>query len=436
MRILLLGVNHRTADVQLREKLAMAGGPLNAALARLRETYADAEFVLVSTCNRTELYTARPSHAAPSIEDLRNVLADLSGVEVGAVTAATIHREQEQAVAHLFRVCSGLDSMVLGETQILGQVKRAYEVASAANAIGPVLHRVFQSALSAARKVRADTGIDAGRVSVGSVAVDFARQVFDDFADKTIVGVGAGEMAKTTLKHLKALNPHRLWLVNRTAQRAAELAATIGVGHPGGGPRAWDELDELMVDADVMVTSTGATEPIITAERFKPLARRRRNRPLFIIDIAVPRDVDPTVGGLSNIYLYNVDDLESVVEATRDQRRDLVAQCDGLLTGHVAACMSQLQNQDIGRLVRELRRRLLDIGEAERERTRRKLTAQLNGDAERAEKILDEHTHRLINKILHLPLSQLDHGNPDAPLGFYAAALRRLFDLSDTPPKS
>lgn len=435
MRIVMLGLNHRTAPVALREQLAMPSDRLTAFLAQLRTDFPDAQFVVLSTCNRTEIYTARPSHAPPCVDDLRAALAHQGNISVEDITAATIHREQEQAIAHLFRVCSGLDSMVLGETQILGQIKRAYETARDSDAVGPVLHKVFQSALSASRKVRAQTGIDAGRVSVGSVAVDFARQVFDDFSDKTIVGIGAGEMAKITLTHLRDVKPKRLWLINRTPDKAIELAQSLGLDANTGGPRAWDELDALLIEADVIVTSTGATEPIITAQRFKPLLRKRRNRPLFLIDIAVPRDVEQAVGGLSNVYLYNVDDLESVIAATHGQRQELVTQCNTLLADHVAACVSQLQNQDVGRLVRELRRRLMDIGDLERQRSGRKL-AQLNGDAAQAQKILDEHTHRLINKILHLPLSQLDHANPDAPLGFYAAALRRLFDLEDRPASS
>lgn len=217
MRILLLGVNHRTAAVDLREKLALAVGDGDAAVADLHARFPGTECVVLSTCNRIEFYLARPTHQPPTADDLRRLLAQRSGLSPEAVTAASIHREGEQAVQHLFRVCTGLDSMVLGEPQVLGQVKRAYEAATAAGAVGPVLHRVFQGGLAAAKRLRTQTGIGVGRVSVASVAVDFARRIFDTFGDKTVLAVGAGEMAKATLQHLLKLGPGRLWVLNRSA---------------------------------------------------------------------------------------------------------------------------------------------------------------------------------------------------------------------------
>lgn len=434
MRILLLGLNHRTAPIELREKLAMSDDALGALHGELSRRYPTAEHVVLSTCNRFECYIARPSEDAPAIDELRALLAERTGVPLEQLTAASIHREQEEALRHLFRVGAGLDSMVVGEPQVLGQVKRAYDVAVSHESVGPVLHRVFQEALAAAKRVRTATGIGSGRVSVGSVAVDFARQVFEAFTDKTILGIGAGEMAKTTLRHLLDLRPHRLWLTNRSPQRAVELAGALGLAGDAGGPRHWEELDELLVEADVVLTSTGAAEPIVTVERFKPLARRRRNRPLFIIDMAVPRDVAPEVGAMSNVYLYNIDDLQTVMDAGADQRRDQVAECEAQLNEAVAACMRQVRHRDVGHLIRLLRQRLHDLGELEQQRTQRKLQSVADPEtAEAINELLDEHTRRLVNKILHLPLSQLDqkHGEVEVPLGFYAAALRRLFDLDE-----
>lgn len=428
MRILMLGVNHRTAPVELREKLALPAESIGPALDRLRALHAGAEAVLLSTCNRTEIYLARPAHEKPAAEDLMAFLSTLCGVERDTLAGVSIHREQDQAVAQLFRVCAGLDSMVLGEHQVLGQVKRAYELASSRGAVGPVLHRVFQQAIAVARQARTSTGIDAGRLSVGSVAVDFARQVFEHFEDKTIVAVGAGEMAKVTLRHFQNLKPAKLWITNRTYDRAARLAGSLGLSHGRGGVRPFEALDELLVEADIVVTSTGSREPIITVDRFKPLLKRRRSRPLFIIDIALPRDVEAGVGSLKNTYLYNLDHLQAVVDKTRGQRSCQVEACEQILLEAVRECMADIQNRDIGRLVRALRNRLHEIGQTEQERTGRKLES-LGRDE--LQPLLEEHTHRLINKILHLPLAQLDRRQPDAPLGFYAAALRRLFDLND-----
>ena len=430
MRVLMLGVNHRTAPVELREKLALSGDQLEPALNDLRQRFPMVEFVVLSTCNRTEIYVARPTHQPPDDDALRRFLAQHAGLDDQQVQPATIFREQQEAVRHLFRVCAGLDSMVLGEPQILGQVRDAYQTATAAGCVGPVLNTVFQQALAAGKQVRRETGIGRGRTSVGSVAVDFARQIFDHFDDKTILGLGAGEMAKSMLHRLKNLDPHRLWLVNRSPQRALELADQLGLRSPRGGARPWDDLDELLIEADVVLTSTGSPQPILTRQRLKALKKRRRNRPLFVVDVAVPRDVEEAVGSLSNVYLYNIDDLRSVVDQSLESRGEAVQQCEQTINSLVRACMTQIQHRDLGHLIRELRGRLHEIGDIEQQRTARKLGAAApTADPDALEELLDEPTHRVINKILHLPLSQMDRRDPDAPLAFYAAALRRLFRL-------
>ncbi len=438
MRILLLGMNHRTAPLEVREQLAFSEEELASLHAELSERFPAAEHVVLSTCNRIECYIARPTEDPPTIDDLRRLLAKRAGIAVDKLTAATIHREQQQAVHHLFRVCAGLDSMVLGEPQVLGQVKRAYDAAMSCESVGPVLHRVFQEAIGAAKRVRTSTSIGSGRVSVGSVAVDFVRQVFEGFHDKTILGIGAGEMAKATLRHLQGLQPQRLWLTNRSPQRAVQLAEALNLRGDAGGARPWEELDELLVEADVVAHQHGATEPILTSERFKPIAKRRRHRPLFIIDIAVPRDVSPEVGALSNVYLYNIDDLQTVMDQGMDQRRAEIAACEQQLSEAVTLCMRQVQQRDLGHLIRQLRQRLHDLGDLEQQRTQRKLQSLTDREtADAVSDLLDEHTRRLVNKILHLPLSQFDQrganagAEAEAPLGFYAAALRRLFDLDE-----
>lgn len=437
MRIGLIGVNHRTAAVDFREKLALAAGEIEAAISVLRRRYPEVECVLLSTCNRTELYTVRPSHEPPTDDDLRHFLADCGGVSNAQLTAASIHHDQDGALHHLFRVSSGLESMVLGEPQILGQVKRAYELAVRCGTVGPVLHLAFQRAIATTKRLRHTTTIGIGRVSVGSVAVDLARQVFADFSDKTIVGLGAGEIAKTTLRHLLGLSPKRLWVSSRRLDRATALAEHLHLTGPGRGARHWEELGELLVEADIVVTSTGAREAIITVERFKPLLRRRRSRPLVLIDIAVPRDVQPQVGGLSNVYLYNIDDLQSVVASNYDQRCEQVERCEDEVASAVTAAMVRIRKQDLGQLVRRLRRRLHDIGADEQRRTAGKLAALPDAPGRQAiQNLFAQHTHRLINKILHLPLSQLDRRDADAPLSFYAAALRRLFRLDDPAQSS
>ncbi|MCC7192699.1 MAG: glutamyl-tRNA reductase [Phycisphaeraceae bacterium] len=431
MRILMLGVNHRTAPVELREMLALPAQAAGHALDRLRQLYPGTEAVFLSTCNRTEIYLVRPSLEKPSAEDLITFLADLCNIDRTTLAGVTIHREQAQAIAQLFRVCAGLDSMVLGEHQILGQVRQAYELAAAHGAVGPVLHRVFQQAVAVSRQARTATGIDAGRLSIGSVAVDFAKRIFERFEDKTIVALGAGEMAKLTLRHFHDLAPAKLWLASRTYDRAARLAGSLHLPPGRGGVRPFDDLNELLVEADIVITGTSAREPIITAPLVASLLTRRRSRPLFIIDIALPRNVDAQVGTLKNVYLHNLDDLQAVVDETRGQRWSQVEACEKILFDAVRQCMAEILNRDIGQLVRALRQRFHEIGQAELDRTSRKLDSLGHPDLQ---PLIEEHTQRVINKLLHLPLAQLDRRQPDAPLSFYAAALRRLFDLKTDAP--
>lgn len=435
MRILMVGLNHKTADVAAREALAFDDVRARQVLGTLHERFPSAEGVLLSTCNRTELYVARPVHGAPSADELRVLLAEAGGIDPAALAAVSLHREQEQAALHLFQVCAGLDSMVLGEPQVQGQVRRAYELAQDAGAVGPVLHRVFQGAIAAGKQARNATGIDAGRTSVSSVAVAFARNIFDHFGDKTVVLIGAGEMIKGAGHALMRERPGKLWIVNRSPQRACELAESLRGPASGGAeaqPRSWDDLDGLLVEADIVVSCTGAAEPVVTQTMFKPLLKRRRNRPLFMIDMAVPRDIDPAIAGLNNVYLYNLDDLQQAVGGTTDDRHAQRDRCEHILHDACARCMGEIRHRDLGKLVKQLRTRLNNIADQEQERTQRKLAAR-GVENERHDEVIREHNHRLINKILHLPLSQLDRSDPDAPVGFYAAALRRLFDLDDEP---
>ncbi|MEM9346004.1 MAG: glutamyl-tRNA reductase [Planctomycetota bacterium] len=434
MRLLMLGFNHRTAPLELREALAFDPGQAASAIRELRQAYPASECALISTCNRTELYLARPIHDPPTIEHLRDFVIQQTGADADAVHAASIHREQEEAATHLFRVSSGLDSMVLGEPQVLGQVKRAYELADECGAVGPILHRLFHGAITASKSVRRQTGIDQGQTSVSSVAVSFAKNIFDHFSDKTVLAIGAGEMVKSALASLRRENPKRLLLINRTQQRAIDLANQIELTGSDHGARAWEDMDSLLVKSDIVVSCTGSTEPILTEQRFRPLLKKRRGRPLFMLDLAVPRDLDPKIGALRNVYLYNLDDLQRTVQATESDRRELVQEAESLLKTHIERCMGEIRHRDVGRLVKQLRQRLHDIAEQEQGRTAKKL-ASLNGKSteQAVEDLIAQHNHRLVNKILHLPLSQLDRSDPDAALGFYAAALRRLFDLQDQP---
>ncbi len=426
MRVILISINHHHAPLELRERFAEAGDT-SLFLQAARDRYPGIEAAAISTCNRYELYIARPIYSPPKPESLRAFIAEYFDLPFDKLASACIIREQEQAVAHLFRVCCGLDSMVLGEAQVLGQVKRAYESAASQGYVGPVLHRIFQQAIATAKQARTTTGIDAGRVSIGSVAADLTKQVIPDLNSKTIVGIGAGEIAELTLQHILALKPHRLWLVNRTGEIAGKLSQSINLHESVGGVRPWNQLDALLAEADVVICSTSATEPILTTRRFTHIHKHRRGRPIVFIDLAVPRDIDPALGSMSNVYLYNLDDLKEQIEHGFGQRNREAEACEQLITHAAAVCMNQVRHADLGQLIRRLRTKLHDMGDIESQRTLRKLAQ--NSDPGEVEEALNEHTRRLINKFLHLPLEQLDRHKPDAPLGFYAAAIRRLFDL-------
>ncbi|MBB6428507.1 glutamyl-tRNA reductase [Algisphaera agarilytica] len=444
MRLLLLGINHRTAPVELREALAINADRLPSVLDAFRASYGDGaggECVLLSTCNRTEMYVARPSHSEPTIDSLRQFLADQTGTALDTITASSIHREQQPAVHHLFRVTAGLDAMAVGETQVIGQVRRAYEAAQNAGTVGPALNRVFQSALRDVKQAHQQSGVAGLQQSVSSMAVEFAGNLFESFSDKTVAGLGAGEITKATLQRMLGKSPGKTWVVNRSPAAGLQLAKTLGLGSEGGaehpgGARPWGDLDEILVEADIILTGTASPEPVITASRFKKLLRRRRNRPVFFIDLAVPRDVEPAVGSLPNVYLYNIDDLNRAL-ADVPRRREKIDRCEAMVREAAERCVGAAQHQDLGVLVRQLRNKLLDIGDQERARTQRKMqNLHEAGEYDKLESLIDEHTHRLINKVLHLPLSQLDlkkHKDEEAPISFYAAALRRLFDLEDVP---
>lgn len=428
MHILCVGISHRTASVELRERVAMNADAATAALGELSELFPHAELAIVSTCNRTEVYVARPLHGHPRVEEVVGFLADARSVDAEALAAAAYHYDNEQALRHLLRVAAGLDSMVLGESQIVAQVKQAYDIAAEAGTIDKVMHKVFQIALATAKKVRTQTSIGSGRTSVSSVAVDFARHLFSRLTDKTVLTIGAGKMAELTLTHFLELRPKRVLVCNRSADKAHDLA-----GRHGAEAAAFEQLEQHLVEADVVISSTGAERPIVDGAMFKPLIKRRRFRPLFVIDIAMPRDFDPGIGELANIYLYNLDDLQKAIADDHALRNGEVAACESIVDTAVMDCYAAIQTGDFAELIELLRERIHEIAAAESQRTANKLAASdVDGDQLRA--LLDEHAHRLVNKILHRPLSEL-RANTGTQAAMYATALRRLFVLDDQQPE-
>jgi glutamyl-tRNA reductase len=424
--LLLLGLNHATAPLEVREKVAFSGTGRDRAVEAMRAKFPNAEVTLLSTCNRVELYVARAVHGHPRAEALIEFMAEFNGADAGEFARHLYQKTDRDVINHLFTVASSLDSMVLGETQILGQVREAYDAARALGATGTILNPLFQRAIAVGKEVMSGTGISEGRVSVASVAVDYARGIFDRFDDKCVLSIGAGKMASLVLQGFAQLAPRRLMVTNRSPDRAVELAARFR-----GEALPFEQLTEHLVAADVVVTSAGAPHPIITADRIAALRKARRYRPMFLIDIALPRDVEAAVGDLENVYLYNIDDLQQVVAGTMGQRKDAVEAARTIVARQVEAFLAWHRAREMGPMIDRLSKRYHRVAAEELQRTLNKLP-NIN-DAERAH--LEELTRRLVNKLLHDPISMLRkseglHGSSAQ----YLHALEQLFRLAGTDP--
>jgi glutamyl-tRNA reductase len=420
--LLVIGVNHRTAPLALRETLAFTTEQSARAIEQLRHQHPTTEAVILSTCNRVELYLAADSLPAPNT--LTQFLAQFHNLNPDDLAPHLYLHENHAAIQHLFAVTSSLDSMVVGETQILAQVKSAYQHACDANAVGKVLHALFQRALAAAKDVHEKTNLSAGRLSIASVAVELARSVFDRFDDKTVVCIGAGKMATLMLKHLSDLHPKKRIITNRSLPRAQAAANEFNAE-----ARPFEELDQLLTEADILLTSTGADRPIITHAQFKSLQKPRRYRPIVIVDIAVPRDVDSAVADLPNVYLYNIDDLQEVAAGNRTKRDAEITAAKTLLNFHIENFQQWLTAKDVGPLIKALYKQAHAIAKTELEATLQKnpnLTADQRAELERL-------THRLIGKLLHTPVTTLTQGAPASPLSptQLTTAFQQLFNLTD-----
>jgi glutamyl-tRNA reductase len=333
MNILCAGINHRTAHLDVRERFAVRESEMAEVLGRLRSIDGVSGVVMLSTCNRVELYA---SSLCPlrALEGFRDILSERTGLE-----APLYHLVNPEAVRHLFRVASGLDSMVIGETEILGQVKRAYSVAAEAGAATRSLHRLFQHAFRVAKSVRTETQITSGPTSVGSVAVELAGKIFGSLEGRRAMILGAGEISERTARSLQSRGVRSLIVSNRTYERAALLAAEIG-----GMALHFDHWEKACADVDILISSTNAPHAILTPEKILPLLRLRRGVPLFVIDLAVPRDADPAINQLDGVFLYDIDSLEQIASQSLDIRRQEVIRCESLIEEHVGGFLSWLKS--------------------------------------------------------------------------------------------
>jgi glutamyl-tRNA reductase len=420
MRVLVLGLSHHTAPIELREQLALPASALPDALAALVAHPALAEAVLLSTCNRTEAYVT-----CRSLEEGHEALVDfLAGVrELGAdsLRPHLYSRSEADAARHLFRVAAGLDSLVVGEPQIFGQVKQAYTTATEHHATGATLNRLFHTAFTAGKRVRSETALAEGAVSVSFAAIGLARKICGDLRRVTVLVVGAGDMAELTARHLVAQQPARMLVCSRTAAHAEALARGAG-----GEVIPWESLDRALGEADVVVTATGATEPILTRDRVASVMRHRvGGRPLFLIDIAVPRDVDPAAATLEDVFVYNVDDLRSIVRDNLARRSSETSRAEAIVNEEVEAFMTWTRSRTAMPTLVALRQRFEAIRQAELTRLQPRLAA-LPPDARTR---VDEITRLIVDKLLITPTEQLKALSDRDVLTAYADALSHLFAL-------
>jgi glutamyl-tRNA reductase len=426
MMLVVVGCSFRNTPVGLRERLAFGGDSLPRALEEITVRYG-CEAVILNTCNRVELYLARPDPAVPiDAELIAEFLGETHHIPAPEIRPHLYAHGGGEAVRHLFRVAASLDSLIVGEGQIAGQVKKAYEFADSRSAAGPVLHALFQHARVVAKRVRTETGIARGHVSVSSAAVDYVRQVFDHFDDKRILVIGAGKMGELTLKHLKDLKPRRILVTNRSPEKARAVAAGCG-----GEPVGWEQLDDALARVDIVLSTTGAPEPIMTLERFRTVSTRRtRGGPLVILDIAVPRDFDPRIHDGETTCLFNIDDLERIKEATLAERRKEVAPAEAIVTEETQKFLKGWARRRHGPVIARLTQDL----EAKRRAIVEQLFGKLNGRLTADDRAYIEKAFSLLqNQFLHGPISALTEETHEAtPSGHTLLdALRKLFRLQD-----
>jgi glutamyl-tRNA reductase len=421
MHIIVVGLNHTTTPIDLRERLHFPTATLEEPLEKLAHYTEGGDRVILSTCNRVELY-GHVQHLAHGSGRLRQFLSDYHGLAVDTLTPHLYSYHGEAALRHLFRVVSSLDSLVLGEPQIAAQVKEAFAIARRASATGAVFNQLFERAFAVAKRVRTETRIGEHAVSVSYAAVELAKKIFQDLSAKTVLILGAGEMSELTARHLISHGVQQLLVANRTPERALELAVKLA-----GQGVALAELPGYLPKADIIVSSTGSSELVIKKSDVQNALKLRKNRPMFFIDIAVPRDIDPAVNELDNVYVYDIDDLQHVVEENRKAREREAAVAETIIAREVEDVLKWFDEQQVVPAVIRLRRKAETIRNQEIE----KLFARLGPLSDSEREAIEAMASSIINKLLHTPIVRLKQESQARGGGRYLQALRHLFSLDE-----
>lgn len=418
MNVLAVGLNHKTAAVEVREKLAFDGGKLERGLLELHALNTVREAVIVSTCNRVEMYVNVSDIEAGSAE-IKNFLAEFHGIRRELLDTSLYFHTGRDAVKHIFRVASSLDSMVVGEPQILGQLKDAFEFSLKKKATGVLLNKLLKKSISVAKRVRTETRIAENAVSISFAAVELAKKIFGDLSDKSVMLLGAGEMAELAAKHLiNTAGVRDLSVANRTFATGCRLAEDIG-----GRPVKFEEFLDEMTHTDIVICSTGAPDYVVKKHDMQAVMQRRKQKPVFMIDISVPRNLDPTINTLDNVYLYDVDDLQGVVNTNVQERQKEASKAEAIIADEIDTFQRWMGSLDAVPTIVALREHAEAIKRAELERALNKMPDL--GDRER--KAIEQIASSIINKLIHPPTAALKEDNEDKDV--LIAMVKRLYGL-------
>ncbi|HUL21997.1 MAG TPA: glutamyl-tRNA reductase [Thermodesulfobacteriota bacterium] len=421
MELLVIGLNHNTAPIEIRECLAFPEDKLAEALSKVHALSPVKEDMIVSTCNRVEVYAAT-RETEKAIHDVKEFLCQYHGISLKEFEKSLYIHVGEEAVKHIFRVASSLDSMVLGEPQILGQIKDAYDISQQANTSGLILHRLLHRAFHVAKRVRTETKIAISAVSVSSVAVELAEKIFGTLEKKIVLLIGAGEMCELAARHLVAGGVEKMVVTNRTYERAVSLAQEFK-----GEAIPFEDMTLGLKKADIVISATNSPHHLIGHDQIAKAMKDRRQKPIFFIDIADPRDIEPSVGDLENVYLYNIDDLQKVANENIKDREKEALKAEGLVQDEVAKFVSWYRSLDVTPTIVALRKKFEEIRKKELEKTL-SLHPHLS---DKEKKSLEALTSAIINKILHTPITLLKQTNEEATADLYLDALQALFGLSE-----
>lgn len=423
MNLQVIGCSHHQSNVAVRERLAFTEQQIRPFLDLFYDQFPNSEAVLLSTCNRTEFYAAaQNSKLIPSQQEMIEFLAAQRGLAITDINNDLFVHSDRDAVRHLFNVAASLDSMVVGEAQILSQVKKAYQIAIESNDSIPLTHQAFQSAIRVARRVSNETDIHSNRVSVPSIAIRvLAKQIFERLDNKKILIIGAGEMAEETLNYVVSDGGKDIWITNRTESKAVELAKKFS-----GQVCPWDDLRNQIASADLIVSTTGASEAVVTSQMFDDVEKNRSQKPLFILDLAIPRDFAEEIGSRLNVYLYSLDDLQKECERNRESRQSQYPLALKIIDQETELFFADARRRSSGSTIAQLRKQADESKNAELTRLMNKL-GDLPED-QRAE--IEQSFNRLVNKILHPPLKSLRDDSTSGS-GSLLDALKKLFQLGD-----